>query len=61
VAATYLERIGKRRLRKLAAITTGPVLRPDGTVLDTPGFDQQTGILFDPRGTYFPSIPATPT
>lgn len=29
---------GKRRLRKLTAITTGPVLRPDGTVLDNPGF-----------------------
>jgi hypothetical protein len=61
VAAVYLERIGKRRLRKLTAITTGPVLRLDGTVLDNPGFDKQTGILFDPRGADFPEIPAAPT
>jgi hypothetical protein len=37
------------------------VLRPDGTVLDKPGFDQQTGILFDPRGVDFPAMPAEPT
>jgi RepB DNA-primase from phage plasmid len=60
VAATYLERIGERRLRKLTAITTGPVLRPDGTVLDNSGFDQETGILFDPRGAAFPAIPVEP-
>src|SRR5204863_3379796 len=61
VAATYLERIGKRQLRKLTAITTCPVLRPDRTVLESPGFDQQTGILFDPLGVDFPKIPAAPT
>ncbi len=40
VAATYLERIGKRRLRKLTAITTCPILRPDLTVLYKLGFDE---------------------
>jgi putative DNA primase/helicase len=61
VAATYLERVGKRRLRRLTAITTCPVLRPDGTVLDKPGFDEWTGILYDPRGVEYPAIPAAPT
>jgi RepB DNA-primase from phage plasmid len=61
VAATYLERIGERRLCKLTAITTCPVLRPDGTILNRVGFDEQTGILFDPRGAVFPAIPVTPT
>jgi hypothetical protein len=36
-------------------------LGPDGTVLDNPGFDLQTGILFDARGANFPAIPAAPT
>jgi putative DNA primase/helicase len=61
VAATYLERIGERRLCKLTAITTCPVLRPDRTILNRVGFDEQTGILFDPRGAVFPAIPVAPT
>jgi hypothetical protein len=61
IAATYLERIGVWRLRKLFAITTCPVLRPDGTVLDKPGSDEMTGILFDPRGVEFPSVPEVPS
>jgi hypothetical protein len=61
VAATYLERVGIWRLPKLVAITTCPVLRPDKTVLEKPGFDLETGILFDPRGVAYPAIPAVPT
>jgi hypothetical protein len=61
VAATYLERVGAWRLRKLVAITTCPVLRRDGTVLNKPGFDPLTNILFDPRGIDYPPIPAEPT
>ena len=57
LAATYLERVGAWRLRNLVAITTCPVLRPDGTVLDTPGFDINTGILFDPQGVEYPQVP----
>lgn len=60
VAAAYLERVGQRQLRKLTAVTSCPVLRPDGTVLDTPGFDEQTGILYDPRGAQYPAIPLVP-
>jgi hypothetical protein len=61
LAATYLERIGLWRLPKLVAITTCPLLRSDGTVLEKPGFDLGTGILFDSRGVTYPPIPAVPT
>jgi len=61
VAATYLERVGAWRLRKLVAITTCPILRRDGTVLSKPGFDPLANILFDPRGIDYPPIPAEPT
>jgi hypothetical protein len=37
-------------LRHLEAITEYPVLRPDGTLLITPGYDPATGLLFEPVG-----------
>jgi hypothetical protein len=61
VAAGYLARIGLRRLRPLAAITTAPVLRRDGTVLELPGYDPTTRILFDPRGVDFLPVPLEPS
>lgn len=39
---------------------TTPTLRPDGTVLDTPGYDAATGLFYAPS-TEFPKIPEAPT
>jgi hypothetical protein len=61
VAAGYLARVGQRRLRPLAMITTAPVLRSNGTVLEEPGYDQATGLLYDPRGVVFPKVPQMPS
>jgi len=61
VAATYLERIGSWRLPMLTGIVNAPTLRPDGSLLDQPGYDRATGILYDPMGTSFGSIPELPT
>jgi hypothetical protein len=36
-----------RRLRQLEAVVTAPTMRPGGTVLDTPGYDQASGLLFE--------------
>ena len=47
-------------IRYLEAITDCPVLRPDGTILDKPGHDPATGLLFEPS-IAFPSIPEQPT
>jgi hypothetical protein len=60
VAATYLERVGQWRLPVLAGIINAPTLRPDGTILATPGYDPHTGLLLDPGGVHFPEIPETP-
>jgi hypothetical protein len=57
VAHAYLERIGHWRLPHLTGLTTCPTLRPDGSILDAPGYDHLTGIYFDPRGVAFPPIP----
>jgi hypothetical protein len=47
-------------LRPLEAIVETPVLRPDGTVISQPGYDEATGILFVPS-TEFPACPEHPT
>jgi putative DNA primase/helicase len=45
----------------LAGIVEAPTLRPDGSVLDRPGYDEATGLLFDPGDTVFPPVPVRPT
>lgn len=45
----------------LTGIVEAPTLRPDGTVLDQPGYDPHTGILFDAGGMDFPVVPDSPT
>lgn len=48
-------------LRVLSGVVNAPTLRTDGTLLDRPGYDAATGLLYDPRGVEFPPIPAHPT
>lgn len=46
----------------LAAVTFAPVLRPDGTVLDQPGYDNVTGLMYaPPRGFLMDRVPTDPT
>ncbi len=39
-------------LRPLVGISNTPTLRPDGTLLDCPGYDPTTGILYQPFTSY---------
>jgi 5S rRNA maturation endonuclease (ribonuclease M5) len=41
----------------LEGIIHSPTIRPDGSILDTPGYDADTGLFFDSNGTRFPVIP----
>jgi putative DNA primase/helicase len=60
VAATIIARDGEWRLPRLAGVITTPTLRPDGTILSTPGYDPSTKLLLlDPPK--LPSIPDNPT
>jgi hypothetical protein len=61
VAEVYLARAGDWRARPLIGILEAPTLRPDGSILDQPGYDEETGLLYDPGETVFPAIPASPT
>lgn len=60
-AEAYLERFGWWRTPRLRAVTTAPALRPDGTILDRPGYDKRSQIYYDPRGVAFPPVPRAPT
>lgn len=47
-------------IRGLEAVVETPTIRPDGTILDTPGWDAETGLLYVPNAD-FPPIPQTPS
>jgi putative DNA primase/helicase len=60
VAATVLSRDGEWSFRPLAGLITTPTLRPDGTLLSTPGYDPATRLLLlEPPP--LPPIPDRPT
>jgi hypothetical protein len=62
VARTYLARQGVGwRLPELTGIITTPTLREDGSVLDIPGHDRQTGLFLDVPHNGVPEIPRQPT
>lgn len=47
-------------LRPLRGVVECPVLRPDGSVLQVPGYDEATGLLYEPA-IDFPPVPEDPT
>jgi hypothetical protein len=61
IATTYLARVGEWKLRFLQGITQSPTLRADGTVLQEPGYDPASGLLYDPGQIAFPEIADVPT
>jgi putative DNA primase/helicase len=61
VARTLMARQGKWRLPKLLMVTAAPSLRPNGTIIDQPGYDAETGVFYHPNGVVFPVIPENPS
>lgn len=59
VASTILARAGFWKFRHLVGVVTAPTLRPDGSILDRPGYDDATGLLFA-ESQSFPAIPKRP-
>jgi putative DNA primase/helicase len=60
IAQQYLARVGLWNLPRLAGIITTPTIRPDGTILDTKGYDAATALLLVNPPT-MPPIPKHPT
>ena len=47
-------------MRPLVGVVETPTLRADGTILDRPGYDESTGLIYRPLGRP-PQIPARPS
>ncbi|SDR38760.1 Bifunctional DNA primase/polymerase, N-terminal [Rhizobiales bacterium GAS113] len=60
LCALILQRHGDWCFAKARGVISTPTLRPDGTLLDTPGFDQATG-LYLVGGLDMPLIDPTPS
>lgn len=58
--AAFAKRGFWKHVRKLEGVSSTPVFRADGTVLSTPGYDAQSGVLYVPHET-FPEVPDRPT
>jgi|APTNR8051073442_1049403.scaffolds.fasta_scaffold05494_2 putative DNA primase/helicase len=61
VASTLLARRGLWKAQPLVAAINAPTLRPDGSILDKPGYDAATGLLFVNTAVEFLPIPQQPT
>jgi hypothetical protein len=48
-------------IRPLEGIVTAPVLRPDGSILQTEGYDPATGLIYVPPSNLVLSMPDRPT
>lgn len=60
IADTIIARRGEWIFPQVRAVVTAPTLRPDGTILSTPGLDAETGILFTSAQSW-PEVPDQPT
>jgi len=61
VARAVLAKHGERGFKTLVAVVTAPTLRADGSVLDVPGHDAESGLLYYSDGPSPPRVPANPT
>lgn len=61
IAQAYIDRRGDWQIPQVVGLVTAPVLRTNGTILDTPGYDPDTRLIYDPLGTKFPKVPDRPT
>lgn len=61
IAQRYLSRVGHWKLHCLTGLIHAPTLRPDGTILEREGYDEETGIYYDAAGTCFSPLDKNPT
>lgn len=60
IASTILARVGEWSFPPIAGVISTPTMRPDGTILDHPGYDEATRLLLvEPPS--MPPIPNEPT
>jgi putative DNA primase/helicase len=60
VLSSFLGALDWLHVRPISGITECPTIRPDGSVMQTPGYDAVTGYLYTPNGEY-PRVDDEPT
>jgi hypothetical protein len=63
-SACNAARIGEHcpNLRRMHGVTHTPTIRPDGSILDEPGYEAETRLIYMPEpGLDIPPIPDNPT
>ena len=60
LAEMYLCKSNGWRVPELRGVRESPTLRADGSILQAPGYDEKTGLWYEPRSSY-PVIPEDPT
>lgn len=48
------------KIKPLTGVIQSPTLRPDGSIIQTEGYDAATGLIYRPNDT-FPKVPSDPT
>lgn len=61
IAEVLMASHGDWKAPALVGTIEAPTLRPDGSILETPGYDVATGLLYDPGDTEFSPIPQAPS
>lgn len=61
IVLTLRGRVGRWHLPVLTGFISAPTMRRDGSILDQPGYDAASGLVYDPQGKTFPAIPPAPT
>lgn len=59
--SALLARVGEWNAPVLHGVVSSPTMRKNGTILQTPGYDPLSGLLFEPNGVEFPPVPDAPT
>lgn len=60
-AMALLARVGEWKAPVLVGVVSCPTMRQDGSILQVPGYDRASGLLYDPGATVFPVVPESPT
>jgi hypothetical protein len=58
---TLKDRKHRLRLPVLVGVVNCPSISATGELLDQPGYDPKTGVLYDPLGVVFPPVPHRPS
>lgn len=60
-AMALLARAGEWKAPVLVGVVSCPTMRRDGSILQAPGYDRASGLLYDPGAAVFPIVPESPT